>query len=65
LSANEIQASNDSGIVFMKSRTMQLALLLVLAALMFLASGRGGSYFCISPWAGDHPGQGFANNANP
>ena len=34
-------------------RVLQIAVLFLLAALMFLASGQHGSYFCVSPWAGD------------
>jgi hypothetical protein len=49
----------------MKKRTIRLAVLLVLAVLMFLASGRHGSYFCVSPWAGDGPVQGSGADANP
>jgi hypothetical protein len=39
----------------MNKKILQLAILLFLAALMFLASGLHGSYFCVSPWAGDGP----------
>jgi hypothetical protein len=39
----------------MNKKSLQLALLLFLVALMFLASGLHGSYFCVSPWAGDGP----------
>jgi hypothetical protein len=39
----------------MNKKIIQLAILMVLAALMFLASGLHGSYFCVSPWAGDGP----------
>jgi hypothetical protein len=49
----------------MKKRTIRLAVLLILALLMFLASGRHGSYFCVSPWAGDGPLQAPSTNANP
>jgi hypothetical protein len=41
----------------MKRPTFQLLALFLLAALMFLASGQHGSYFCVSPWAGDGPVQ--------
>jgi hypothetical protein len=46
----------------MKRRTLHLVALFLLAALMFLASGRHGSYFCVSPWSGDAPP---ATDANP
>jgi hypothetical protein len=36
-------------------RFLQISVLFLLAALMFLASGQHGSYFCVSPWAGDTP----------
>jgi hypothetical protein len=36
-------------------RFLQIAALFLLAAIMFLASGQHGSYFCFSPWAGDTP----------
>jgi hypothetical protein len=49
----------------MKNRAVHLALLVVFAALMFLASGLHGSYFCVSPWVGERPLQGSATNANP
>jgi hypothetical protein len=39
----------------MNKKIFQLAILMVLAALMFLASGLHGSYFCVAPWAGDGP----------
>ena len=38
--------------------------LFLLALLMFLASGLHGSYFCVSPWAGDAP-LPSSNDANP
>jgi hypothetical protein len=46
-------------------RSLQLALLFVLAALMFLASGLHGSYFCVSPWAGGGPLPSAVENAHP
>jgi hypothetical protein len=49
----------------MKRRTVIVLALFVLAALMFLASGQHGSYFCVSPWAGDGPVQPAADYANP
>ena len=49
----------------MKRRTFHLTMLLVLAVLMFLASGQHGSYFCVSPWAVDGPVQGSAADGNP
>jgi hypothetical protein len=49
----------------MKPRSLQIAVLFVLAALMFLASGLHGSYFCVSPWAADHPLEGSSLNAHP
>jgi hypothetical protein len=39
--------------------------LFLLAILMFLASGLHGSYFCVSPWAGDGPLPSETNNARP
>jgi hypothetical protein len=48
----------------MKRRTLHLVALFLLAALMFLASGRHGSYFCVSPWTGDSPPQP-ATDVNP
>ncbi|MBV9886786.1 MAG: hypothetical protein JO119_09590 [Acidobacteria bacterium] len=39
--------------------------LFILAALMFLASGLHGSYFCVSPWAGGGPIPAEAHDANP
>jgi hypothetical protein len=59
------RASSVSGILSMKRRTIRLTVLLVLAVLMFLASGQHGSYFCVSPWAGDGPLQGPGTNADP
>jgi hypothetical protein len=49
----------------MKRRTFRLIALLVLATLMFLASGRHGTYFCVSPWTGDRPVEQPAAHANP
>jgi hypothetical protein len=49
----------------MKRRTLHVLALFVLAALMFLASGQNGSYFCVSPWAGGGPVQPSASHANP
>jgi hypothetical protein len=49
----------------MKHRTLCLVTLLLLATLMFLASGRHGSYFCVSPWAGDGRVQQSAPDAHP
>jgi hypothetical protein len=46
-------------------KSARIALLFLLAALMFLASGRYGSYFCVSPWAGDGPVQPAAGHASP
>jgi hypothetical protein len=46
-------------------KSARTALLFLLAALMFLASGRYGSYFCVSPWAGDGPIQPAAGHARP
>jgi hypothetical protein len=46
-------------------KSAKTALLFLLAALMFLASGRYGSYFCVSPWAGDGPAQPAAGHARP
>ncbi len=43
----------------------RLIALFVLAALMFLASGLHGSYFCVSPWAGGGPLPSETKNANP
>jgi hypothetical protein len=48
----------------MRRRAFHLTMLLVLAVLMFLASGQHGSYFCVSPWAVDGLVQGSAANAN-
>lgn len=39
----------------MRSRRIQIVALFLLAGLMFLASGLHGSYFCVSPWAGQGP----------
>lgn len=39
----------------MKKRTVRFTMLLLLVALMFMASGLHGSYFCVSPWGGDGP----------
>ncbi len=49
----------------MNKRTVRLTVLLILVALMFLASGRHGSYFCVSPWAGDGPVQGPGTDGRP
>jgi hypothetical protein len=49
----------------MKRRALHLTVLLVLAALMFLASGQHGSYFCVSPWAGDGSTQRPTANVDP
>jgi hypothetical protein len=50
-----------------KRRTVQVVARLLLAALalLLLASGQHGSYFCVSPWAGDGPTQPAAEHANP
>jgi hypothetical protein len=42
-----------------------MVLLFILATLMFLASGQHGSYFCVSPWAGDGPARQPAPDAHP
>jgi hypothetical protein len=47
------------------ARSRNILLLFLLAALMFLASGQHGSYFCVSPWAGGGPVEQPARNANP
>jgi hypothetical protein len=47
----------------LRSKFRMFALLL-LALLMFLASGLHGSYFCISPWAGGGP-LPSSHDANP
>jgi hypothetical protein len=39
--------------------------LFLLAILMFLASGLHGSYFCVSPWAGDGPAPQPSTHAHP
>jgi len=49
----------------MTARSRNIVLLFLLAALMFLASGQHGSYFCVSPWAGDGPVEQPATYANP
>jgi hypothetical protein len=49
----------------MNKKIIQLAILMVLAALMFLASGLHGSYFCASPWAGDGPVRPASDAARP
>jgi len=49
----------------MTKRWRDIALLIVLAALMFLASGLHGSYFCVSPWGGDGPIPGSGTHAHP
>jgi hypothetical protein len=49
----------------MKRRALQVAMLFLLAALMFLASGLHGSYFCVSPWAGEGPTPGAGFDAHP
>lgn len=49
----------------MKSRRIQLIALFVLATLMFLASGLHGSYFCVSPWAGQGPIPSAPGDARP
>jgi hypothetical protein len=48
-----------------KQRIFQMVALFVLAALMFLASGLHGSYFCVAPWTGGDPLPESHNNANP
>jgi hypothetical protein len=49
----------------MKRRSLQIAILFLLAVLMFLASGLRGSYFCVSPWAGDAPHTDVYADAHP
>jgi hypothetical protein len=49
----------------MNKKIIQLTILMVLAALMFLASGLHGSYFCVSPWAGDGPVSPPSDAARP
>jgi hypothetical protein len=49
----------------MNKKIIHLAILMVLAALMFLASGVHGSYFCVSPWAGDGPVRPPSDAARP
>jgi hypothetical protein len=39
----------------MNKKFFHLVILLVLVTMMFLASGLHGSYFCVSPWAGQGP----------
>jgi hypothetical protein len=46
-------------------RHLQITLLFVLLALMFLASGQHGSYFCVSPWTGDAPPTDAHSDAHP
>jgi hypothetical protein len=48
----------------MRLNKFRVIALFVLAALMFLASGLHGSYFCVSPWAGGGP-LPTSQNANP
>jgi hypothetical protein len=48
----------------MSLNKFRLVALLVLALLMFLASGLHGSYFCVSPWAGSGP-LPSSHDANP
>jgi hypothetical protein len=48
----------------MKKHRTKTALLFLLVALMFLASGVRGSYFCVSPWSGDGPISGDAVHAH-
>jgi hypothetical protein len=49
----------------MTRKTASIILLFVLAALMSLASGQHGSYFCVSPWAGGGPAPQPETNAHP
>ena len=49
----------------MTRKSASIVLLFLFATLMFLASGQHGSYFCVSPWAGDGPVQQPQPNANP
>jgi hypothetical protein len=59
------QAASQKGNFSVTRKSARIALLLLLAALMFLASGRYGSYFCVSPWAGDGPAKPAAGDASP